>query len=355
MAGHAHRYAEIDFLRGIACLAVVFFHYCSRGPQAGLMSQALNPALDAITRYGYLGVDLFFVISGFVILMSAQNATPREFLASRAARLLPAFWVAASLTAGTAWLLDDRRFAVSLPTYLVNLSMLPHWFRVPYVDGAYWSLAVELHFYIMVWVLIRLRGLPRLEWVMLVWLSISFINALRPTHALEFWFDARWAPSFVAGGLFFLLRTSGFSAFRIGLLIASYALAIHYALDYARNTVSRTVGFVDPLFVAGSVTAIFIVFSLIAGDRWRMNASRLTATLGAMTYPVYVIHQNFGFMVYERLRATINSPSCALILTATLVAVLGTVIHRRVERPAGPKLRRWIEGQTAKVQAAPVE
>ncbi len=150
-----HRFHEIDLLRGLACAAVVAFHYLSRGPRAGWMDNALFPAVDAIARYGYLGVHLFFMISGFVSLLSAQGATPRSFVASRVARLYPALWVAATITALTASMIGDSRFMVSLPQYLANLSMFPHWFHVPYVDGAYWSLAVELHFYIYVWLALR--------------------------------------------------------------------------------------------------------------------------------------------------------------------------------------------------------
>lgn len=349
----SRRYNEIDFLRGIACLSVVAFHYCSRGPQAGWMPQAWFPGLDTITRYGYLGVDLFFLISGFVILMSARNATPREFLASRVARLFPAFWVAVTLTAGTAWFLHDGRFEVPFRTYLINLSMVPHWFDVPYVDGAYWSLAVELHFYIMVWLLIRLRLLNHLEWIMLAWLGISFINAVRPVYMLQFWLNAGWAPLFVAGGAFYLIRTSGFSVLRICLLGASYGLAVQHALQYARLNVAKTVGLVEPVVVVASISAIFAVFLMIAVKRWQMKGSWLTATLGALTYPLYVIHQNFGMMIYGRLYAAMRSPVFSLLLTIALVFIISMLVHRHIEKSAGPRLRQWIKGGRAQsLQAA---
>ncbi|RZA28395.1 MAG: DUF1624 domain-containing protein, partial [Lysobacteraceae bacterium] len=101
------RFHEIDYLRGFACLCVVAFHWFSRGPNLGLMPGVEFPQAEAVARYGYLGVHLFFMISGFVILMSAQGATPRSFAAARAARLYPALWVCATLTAGAAWLLQD--------------------------------------------------------------------------------------------------------------------------------------------------------------------------------------------------------------------------------------------------------
>lgn len=93
-----HRFNELDLLRGFACLLVVFFHYGNRGPRAGWMPGGVVDWVDAWARYGYLGVHLFFIISGFVILMSAQGIQARQFVAARVARLVPAFWTSVLLT-----------------------------------------------------------------------------------------------------------------------------------------------------------------------------------------------------------------------------------------------------------------
>ncbi|HRE16529.1 MAG TPA: acyltransferase family protein, partial [Rhodocyclaceae bacterium] len=182
---------------------------------AGLMPGAFVPIVEAIARYGYLGVHLFFIISGFVILYSAQDATPRSFLASRAARLYPAFWIAATLTSIVVWVSGNPQFAVGIVDYLVNLSLFPHWFDVPYVDGAYWSLACELHFYLLVWLVLRLGLMHRIEPLLAAWLLVSLLNAWHPVWRVEFWLDARWAPYFVAGCLAFLIRRNGFNAPRL--------------------------------------------------------------------------------------------------------------------------------------------
>ena len=341
MSQAPHRFNEIDLLRGIACAAVVVFHYLSRAPRANWISHASFPAIDAVARYGYLGVHLFFVISGFVILMSAQGASPREFVASRVARLFPALWVAATITAGTAWLLAEPRFAISLPHYLVNLTLLPHWFGVPYVDGAYWSLAVELHFYIYVWLALRLKQMHRLEWLLVGWLCVSGLNAFRPAWPLEFWLDAKWAPLFVAGGTFFLIRTRGLTRLRGAMLFASWALAVLYVV---RNSVldSGT----SPWICAGVITAIFAIFLAIAFDRWRMASSRLTKIAGALTYPVYLVHEYFGCMLYGVLRGVIDNTPIVLGITTLVVVVISWTIHRYVEIITGPKLRKMIAGRS---------
>ncbi len=80
-AGQPSRTFGIDLLRGIACLSVLLFHYLSRGPRGGYMPGALWPMAESVARYGYLGVHLFFMVSGYVIFMSAVGRTPRAFVA----------------------------------------------------------------------------------------------------------------------------------------------------------------------------------------------------------------------------------------------------------------------------------
>ena len=81
------RVNEIDLLRFIAALAVVFFHYTFRGYAADAMTIMPYPLLAPFSKYGYLGVELFFMISGFVILMTAANGSLRKFVVSRFVRL----------------------------------------------------------------------------------------------------------------------------------------------------------------------------------------------------------------------------------------------------------------------------
>src|SRR5712692_76407 len=92
------RLYEIDLLRITAALAVVLYHYTFSGYARHLTAIAF-PALSTVTRYGYLGVDMFFVISGFVVLLSAWGRRPHEFVISRIVRLYPAYWVAVTITA----------------------------------------------------------------------------------------------------------------------------------------------------------------------------------------------------------------------------------------------------------------
>src|SRR5687768_11010130 len=112
------RIPELDLLRFIAAVSVVLFHATNWPADPNLLTR--------IATYGSLGVPLFFMISGFVILMTAQNRSGIEFINSRIARLYPSFWIAVLLSSlALALLADDPP---SLATFAANLTMQPHAF-----------------------------------------------------------------------------------------------------------------------------------------------------------------------------------------------------------------------------------
>ncbi|MFT3735376.1 MAG: acyltransferase [Rhodocyclaceae bacterium] len=345
------RFAGIDLLRGIACASVLLFHYLSRGPASGWMQGLDAPLLEGVARYGYLGVHLFFIISGFVILWSAQDATPRSFTASRITRLYPAFWIAVPLTALVVWWGQEARLAVPISHVIGNMTMFAHWLGLKFVDDAYWSLAVELHFYIHVWLVLRFKALRWLEPLLGAWLLVSLINWLRPMYPVELWLNAKWAPFFAAGCVLFRLRSEGWSKSRGALLLASWLLATAYALVESRRSLTAALPF-NPVVVAALVSLMFATMTAITQGWLRVPASRWITLAGALTYPVYLLHENIGYVLHAALRSATGN--AWLALAGVIAIVLGTawLIHRGVERPLAPRLRRLVLGRPAGLAAA---
>src|SRR5690606_40041197 len=115
-----------------------------------------------------LGVDLFFLISGFVVLMSSWGRTPRAFAVSRLARLYPAYWLAVALTALVTVTLGRDMFEVSPFQVLVNLTMFQSVIDVPNVDVVYWTLWAEMRFYFLILAFAWL-GMTRGRVMVLLW------------------------------------------------------------------------------------------------------------------------------------------------------------------------------------------
>jgi peptidoglycan/LPS O-acetylase OafA/YrhL len=341
------RFHQIDFLRGLACLGVVAFHYLHRGQEGGWLIGRVWPWLQSVASLGHLGVHLFFMVSGFVILMTAEGATVRGFIASRVSRLYPAFWVGVLLTAAVAWGSGSAVFAVTLPQVLVNLTMVPHWGHVEFVDGAYWSLAVELQFYLMVIALLHFGQMRRVEWWIVAWLLVSSVNAVRRLYPLEFWLDARWAPLFAAGMLFYRVSRKGWNGQRSLLLLWAFSLTLWYGwIGAVESKLGREVVSLGlPLQVVACLTLFHAVFLAIVSGRWTMRASPLVYWFGALTYPVYLLHQNIGYIALTAPVAVwqaLGFPVRVLLVLAAVV-VVSWLVNRWIERPLSKRLRAAID------------
>src|SRR5690606_9565948 len=98
------------------------------------------------------------VISGFVILLSAEGRTVGQFVSARAARLFPAYWAGIALTTLLLVIIAPHiGRTVSVPQFLANLTMVQTAFGVGHIDGVYWTLWIELLFYVMIALLISVR------------------------------------------------------------------------------------------------------------------------------------------------------------------------------------------------------
>src|SRR5215510_13985995 len=171
----AGRLYEIDLLRITAAVAVMFFHYTFSGYQQGLTGVEFS-RLGEVTRDGYRSVDLVFTISGFVVLLSAWDRRPYQFVVSRVVRLYPAYLVAVPLTALASITLGGGLFTVSLLQYLANLTMLNQPLGIAGIDVVYWTLWAEMRFYLVIfvlaWIGITRRRIAVLCWL---WLVLTFL------------------------------------------------------------------------------------------------------------------------------------------------------------------------------------
>jgi peptidoglycan/LPS O-acetylase OafA/YrhL len=142
----------LDLLRFVSALLVVAFHYGAAFARAPSFSSAamlhglpVSGAATPWTWFGWIGVELFFVISGFVIALSAQGASAGAFLRRRALRLLPAAWICAT---ATLLVLSVAAPGPSLlPRWLASLGFAPNSLQI---DPSYWTLGIELYFYLLI-------------------------------------------------------------------------------------------------------------------------------------------------------------------------------------------------------------
>lgn len=151
------RLAALDGIRVLAALGVLFYHYFALESAWGKAPAEVFPHAHRLAVYGWLGVEIFFLVSGFVICMSAWGRTVGDFAVSRISRLFPAYWAAVAFTSLVLYASPEVRAVSGFSDVMVNLSMLQGGVGVPNIDDAYWTLFVELKFYVL-FAIVVMRG-----------------------------------------------------------------------------------------------------------------------------------------------------------------------------------------------------
>lgn len=333
------RIHQLDLFRFVAAIAVVCFHYFHMGPFFGFYPTPSN-AVERIARYGYLGVQMFFIISGFVIAMSANGKTAREFLKGRAVRLLPLFWVACLMTFAVLRLSGPASLQVSVASLAASLFMLPAFsHKVRYVDGVYWTLAFEWLFYVGMAITLRLglyaKHLPK---VLFAWLAISAaaLGTGSESWLLRLVSVAEYSPYFVAGVCFYRLYTQRAEFGDVFNLAVSFMLAVKWSQKHV--TEFQAIYPLNASIVVTLVCLLFGVFFLFSTGRLETLNRKVFAPMGALTYALYLTHQNIGYTVLAKIAAPAPhlGVACAVALSALVSALL---IHRYIERPLSRLLR----------------
>ncbi|WP_336963458.1 acyltransferase [Sphingobium aquiterrae] len=343
-AGRQRKLVGIEALRGVAAVAVVLYHVARH------LDLAYGaPRLMRLFQPGHAGVDLFFVLSGFIILHvhSADIGRPERlghYARQRFLRLMPIYWIALLLTALA--LAAGGNGAPSAGWLLWSATLLPTWGEP--LLGIAWTLQHELLFYLLFAVLILSRrwGMALLAlWIGWVGFGLAGIavGAIPPRlssiYNLEFLFGMGAAALLASGRIAAPRLMAGVGAV---LLLASGTGESLGLLD----------GYGDAARLTNGIPAALLIGGLAAWERQRgLWVPAVLRVLGAASYSIYLF-QFLGLAVAWQIWGWLAPPSgldgagvvlpCFLMLGA--VGVLGGVVmHRLVERP----LLQWLRQRVA--------
>ncbi len=333
-------------LRGFAALSVVMLHL------AYDYNNQFQPERISVIRWTPLashGVTLFFLISGFVIFMSVERAKrPIDFVISRCGRLYPPYWAAVILSTvvlivfpviGTPGVKSLLKRAV------VNLTMFQSWVHVNHIDPVYWTLRVEMSFYLIMLILIWLKAtrwalavmsglvlLAVLDHLFLPRVEGSMYSSLREILMLDN------ACAFAAGIVLYRAR-SGWKLSYLGILLLCVA-------SPATAWVEPVDPLLDSIFFVG-LSALVYASSVGWLD---FLTIRPLLYLGTISYSLYLTHHWIGVVIRDRLDRAGFQPDFTLFVAVLATLVVASLIHSFVERPS----MEWIRRRFRKTDAAPV-
>jgi peptidoglycan/LPS O-acetylase OafA/YrhL len=343
------RLRELDLLRFLAAAAVLAYHFtgfAGRGPWPD-PSRETFPGISAVTGYGYLGVDLFFMISGFVILMSVWGRGPGEFAVSRIVRLIPAYWVSV-LLGGAIFLifgLGNGRVGLVIP----NLTMLQGGLGVGNVDPVYWTLWVELHFYVLMAVLAAV-GLTYRNCVVFMagWLFLGLYANEAENKLLQVLFLPTWNCYFIAGMALFLIYRFGSNLLLWGFVAVGWLMALRWGVWRAGDIFKEGQDGVAAVLITG----IFAVMILVATGRLGWLRWTGLTLLGGLTYPLYLTHQQLSFPLLDAIYPGLNRWAALAVVTAVSL-LTAYVLYRFIERPAQAWLRPRLRDALDHIRSGP--
>jgi len=344
------RLPELDVIRVVASLVVVLWHltysgWAMRDPAHTVRYQGLSQ----VVRYGFVMPQVFFLISGLVIMSAVQRATPWGFFRARVVRLVPMFWLMCTVT----WLVSRHQahFAPLTPqAYALNMTFLTSFAGGPFIDAVYWTLTVEIAFYGTVWLALCSGQLHRLRTLLVGWLFVGLVVELATLHSVgalgHLGFLMRWNCCFAAGVCCWLLQQDRRDRFAWTLLGLCSLLAFRsvYLVADDFNEHLQPGEHLRP-WVGGVVLLVLVAglvgLALHGPTGWISSAaSKRWAVAGALTYPVYLLHENVGLVVMARFD-WVNRWILVGAVVAAVVAVSWLAMEL-YERP----IQAWLKRRT---------
>ncbi|MEZ4900802.1 MAG: acyltransferase [Spirosomataceae bacterium] len=345
MSNQHQRLATLDTFRGMAALAVVLFHLTLH--QAGAPFQM---------GWGATGVDLFFIISGFVIFMTLnKTSSALDFVIARFSRLYPVYWTSVTLTALFMVVGSYLGYSqVSWSEYVANMTMFQHYLGIRDLDGSYWTLLVEMLFYGLMLLVFWIKKIDHLEWyglglviVQIIthsWLRLSFpfiYTTIQEVFPLINHFQLFWA-----GIVFYQIHQQGYNKSRVAAIVLAYIVTL-----YLYDKTGRSHLFVTPLTYFITSTVYFLLFFLFVSQRLEWINNRITIFLGAISYSLYVIHHYFMVGVITILQDQFKwSYSLAAFIALISAILLASLITYFIEKPSLKYLRKWYNSKKAMYQ-----
>jgi len=316
MSRVAQRIEVLDFLRGIASLSVALYHFCN----------ILDPGvLKSMSDYGRFGVQVFFVISGFIIPFSLFRSGYRWkdysiFIVKRLTRLDPPYIVTLMVIIGLgvlSWYIPFQRgeiFTVSVPQVLLHIGYINVFFGYPWLSDVLWTLAIEFQYYLLI--------------------GLAFPLLFSKNHVV------RLASIILLGSTVYVFPSGSFVfhymfLFLLGILTCQFKLSMIGKTEYS-IMIALIIGLsfnalAIPSTIAGSLATFTILFVKISNPVWRF--------LGNISYSLYLVHSPIGRralnVVVRLLQVQTETGKIFAIVTATAVSIAAAyVLYRLVEKPA---------------------
>jgi len=308
---------------------------------------------STFVAHGFLGVEFFFIISGFVIALTLQSTSSLlDFAVKRFARLFPAMLACSVTTYIVVSLLGVSPFSdVNLIDFLPSLTFVSpivynnlFGLNTDWISGVYWSLFVEVKFYVFASIIyffspksfLRNYLIFSIIFCLTFWCSQVFgINKIEKLLLVAFY--PQYAGFFVAGMAFQRLFQAG------GKFEFDTIIIVGIGVVYSLLLYSPTVSYWNNVWYSTGVIMLFFALFWSFSARsplTKVFEAKWLAKIGAASYSLYLLHQSVGISLANRMNALFGTSLLWTLLAIAFVIALSIFFYDYVESPARRVIRR---------------
>jgi peptidoglycan/LPS O-acetylase OafA/YrhL len=341
-----HHIGGLDLIRFFAASLVMIFHFAvvswhlPISANFGVASAPHYPELSVFS-VGWVGVEIFFVLSGYVIAQSADGKSAYQFLKGRAGRLMPAVWVCATITLMAVLYFGMSSLSPALVNYLKTMVLYP---RGPWISNVYWTLIVEICFYAAIFILLFVNAFRYIE---LFAIGLTVMSAVYIAgHLVLGWkliaayFLAQHGCFFALGILIWLCSSSGASIGRVVVTALAVVVCLAEACTIGNGRLAGTELLLAPAIWLATVAAICLSIALPT------KKSNFLRALGLMTYPLYLVHEKLGSGILRI--SPLTGRWVAMFLAVSVVMGLSFFMIK-IEAPMRKALEKAIDRLSATI------
>lgn len=333
------RIYQIDLFRFIAAMGILLVHYLYRGYRADNLTNLSFTELGDWMKYFFVFIDLFFIISGFVIALSIRGKSLSTYLRSRVLRIFSVYWICVLITYLTIVLFGAPRYQATFVQFLANLTLLHDLIDIESIDGVYWTMVVEVKFYFLSVLYLAFSKYKdiKIEHCAYLWLGLSvlyvFFQGTTVMYLANILLIFKWSPAFIAGMLLAqIYKTKKISTINAISLLVCLGLSMYHRLIFIQEAMVhfRTEGSV-PIVLSLIFLMYFLVF-LVVRNKLKFLNKPFFLYLGILTYPLYLLHQYIGYIIFNNFMDYVNK-YVLLFATIAFMLALSYALNRWIEAP----------------------
>lgn len=357
------RFDFISFLRGVACLAVVFSHYGAMyfcGDVSASFSQIvprqqMSPrflgnfvsAFDpSVLNFGAFGVSIFFLITGFLAAHSLERDSTASFLIKKLLRLYPVYIAGLAFVYLTS-LVYTKWAGTLLPwgikEWIAQASLCRDWMWMPSVDGIGWTLEVQLKMYLVYWLLKKLRVFEKSSTLLFVMGGGTLLSVMANAYMDIFittspvLYRIMYVVIFSIIFLLFGLIGVVFYNFHSGKWKLEESLAVSIG-GFICFYVAMTHSTISAQLKSYAMGVMFFILMFLLKEH--VKPGRALGFISKISFSVYVIHGINGYYMLSVLDSMGINPYVALAATFELCIILSYAFYKWIEEPMSKVIKK---------------